>query len=93
MLNPLRLYLYWIALCIFFYLLIPVLSTNSDSSAQVPFVLGIYALLALICGTFTISIIDMWMFKKWFKQFWYVNVAVTLCLGAVIVLFLGKMIA
>lgn len=91
--KPWRLYLLWIAICSFFYLFIPVLSANSDSSAQVPFVLGTYARVALICGTFLISLINTFMFREWFKKFWYINITITLSLGAVIIWFLMKMIA
>lgn len=90
--KPWRLYLLWIAICFFFYLFIPALSANSDSSAQVPFMLWTYALVALVCGTFLISLINMFLFRKWFRKFWYVNVTVTLSLGGLIIWFLIKMI-
>ena len=89
-LGPFGLYLFGIGLCLVFGLLIPVLSANSDSSAQVPFVMGTYAIMALICGAFLISIINMFLFKSWVKKFWYINGTITIATGTLIFYFLVK---
>ena len=90
--HPLGLYFLWIIICLIFGLSIPILSAGSDSSAQIPFVLWTYTLVGLVCGTFLISLLNMFLFKEWVKKFWYLNGFVTLVTGAVIVYFLVKII-
>ena len=89
-LGPFGLYLIWIGLCLVFGILIPVLSANSDSSAQVPFVLGTYIFIALICGIFLISILNMLLFKQLTRRLLYLNGVITVVTGGVIVYYLFK---
>lgn len=88
--SPFGFYLSWIILCIIFDLLIPIITKQCDSSAQVPFILGTYTLVALICGTFLISLLNMLVFKTWIKKFWYINGFITFFTGILIVYFLIK---
>ncbi|SHG42649.1 hypothetical protein SAMN04488522_105465 [Pedobacter caeni] len=90
--GPVRLYLCWIGLCLIFWLFIPVLSANSHTSAQVPFVLGTYAVMALICGTFLISLLNIFLFREWVKKFKYISGMITVSTGAIITWFLIKML-
>ena len=90
--GAIRLYLFWIGFCSVFGLLIPVLSANSHTSAQVPYVLMIYAIIGLVCGTFLISLFNMFFFSIWFRKFWYVNVFITLVTGGIIACFIFRMI-
>lgn len=46
-LNP---YIVSVSIIFAFCLLIPIISSNYDVSAQIPFVLGTYAFIALISG-------------------------------------------
>ena len=90
--SPPGFYLSWIIVCIVFGLLIPIITKGYDSSAQTPFILGTYTLVALVCGTFLISLLNMLVFKAWVKKFWYINGSITLCTGIIIVYFLIKVI-
>lgn len=90
--GPVKLYLLWIGICLSFWLLVPFLSAGSDSSAQVPFVIGVYVVVALILGLFIISILNMFLFRDWVKKFWYVNGTISVVLGLVIAYFLLKML-
>lgn len=90
--SPFGFYLLWIILCIVFGLLIPIITKEYDSSAQIPFILGTYTLIALVCGTFLISLLNMLVFKTWGKKFWYVNGFITFFTGVLVVYFLIKII-
>ncbi len=90
--SPVGFYVLWIIICLFFLLLVPFISRNYHSSAQVPFVLGTYAIIGLVCGTFLISLLNMILFKSWVKKFWYINGLITFVTGFVIIYFLIKMI-
>ena len=90
--GPVSLYLLWVFICLSLWLLIPLLSAGSDSSAQAPFVIGFYVVVALILGLFIISILNMFLFRDWVKKFWYVNGTISVVLGLVIAYFLLKML-
>ncbi|GEM_PF-1543388 len=90
--NPFKLYLFWIILCLVFVLVIPFLSANEHSSAQIPFALGTYALISLVCGIFAISILNMFLFRNWVSKFWYINFPITILTGGIIIYFFIKMI-
>lgn len=89
--DPVRLYLYWIGLCLIFWLFIPVLSANSHPSVQVPFMLGTYTIMALIFGIFLISLLNRLLFKEWVKKFKYINGLITIVTGAIITWFLIRL--
>ncbi|WP_442587187.1 hypothetical protein ACSBL2_14190 [Pedobacter sp. AW31-3R] len=90
--GPVNLYLLWIVICLSLWLFIPVLSAGTDSSAQAPFVIGIYVIVALILGIFIISILNMFLFREWVKKFWHVNGFIALITGGIILYFIIKMI-
>lgn len=90
--SPLGFYLSWIIVCIIFGLLIPMIAKGYDSSEQIPFILGTYTLVALVCGTFLISLLNMLVFKSRGKKFWCINSFITLATGALIIYFLIKII-
>lgn len=90
--SPLGLYCLWIVICSVLWLCIPFLSMHSASSAQVPFVLGTYVIVGIVCGAFLISLLNMILFRGWVKKFWYINGSVTLITGGMIVYFLIKII-
>lgn len=52
-------YLLWIGVFLSFMLLIPALSKYSDSSAQIPFVLGVYGIVIFVLGLLIISIFNI----------------------------------
>ncbi|KIO74847.1 hypothetical protein TH53_24115 [Pedobacter lusitanus] len=89
--GAIGLYLLWIGSCFLFGLFIPALSAGSSSSSEVPFVLRTYAIIGLICGTFLISLFNMFFFREWFKKFWYINGFITLLTGGIIVYHIVKM--
>lgn len=90
--GPVKLYLLWITICLSLWLLIPLFSAHSDSSAQIPFVIGFYVIVALILGLFVISILNVFLFKEWVKKFWYVNSSIFLITGGIILYFIIKMV-
>jgi cytochrome c biogenesis protein CcdA len=90
--SPLSLYFTWIVVCLVFWLGIPLLDDNSDPSAQIQFILRMYALIGLIVGLFIISLLNMILFKEWFKKFRYLNGFITLISGILIVYFIVKII-
>ncbi|KIO79007.1 hypothetical protein TH53_00110 [Pedobacter lusitanus] len=85
------LYLLWIGLCLIFSLYIPAFSAGSDSSDPASFGLRIYAIIGLVCGTFLISLSNMYFFREWVKRFWYINGSITLITGGIIVYYIVKM--
>ncbi|MBB5648937.1 hypothetical protein [Pedobacter cryoconitis] len=86
------LFLSWISLCLIFRLFIPAFSAGSSSSSEVPFVLRIYTIIGPVCGTFLISLSNMFFFKEWTKRFWYINGFITLVTGGIIAYYVVKMI-
>ena len=90
--SPVGLYCLWILICLVLWLAIPFLSMRSDPGAQVPFVLGTYIIVGIVCGTFIISLLNMILYKGWIRKFWYINGSMTLITGGVIVYFLIKII-
>nr|WP_199082231.1 hypothetical protein [Pedobacter sp. ASV19] len=90
--GPVGLYLLWIVICLIFALLVPVLSSHSDSSAEVPFVIRTYAIIALVLGLFIISLLNIFIFKEWVRRYWYINGIITILAGSIIVYFLVKIL-
>jgi threonine/homoserine/homoserine lactone efflux protein len=90
--GPLGLYILWIGICLIFGALIPVLSANSDSSAQAPFMLGIYAVIPLVLGLFVISLLKLFLFKDLIKKFKYINGVIAIITGFIIVYFIIKIL-
>lgn len=88
--SPLGLYSFWIGVCLLFWLSIPLLDDNSDPSAQIQFILRIYALIGLVIGLFIISLLNIILFKEWFKKFWYLNGFIAFSTGILIVYFIVK---
>lgn len=88
--SPLGLYSIWLGICLTFWLSIPLLDDNLDPSAQIQFILRIYALIGLVIGLFIISLLNIILFKKWFKKFWYLNGAITFSTGILIVYYIVK---
>ncbi|KIO75766.1 hypothetical protein TH53_18795 [Pedobacter lusitanus] len=91
--GPVGLSLLWIGLCLIFGLIIPALSAGSSSSSEVPFVLQIYNIIGLVCGTFLISLSNTFFFKEWVRRFWYLNGFITLITGGMIAYYVVKMIS
>ncbi|GMQ26529.1 hypothetical protein Aoki45_32120 [Algoriphagus sp. oki45] len=91
--NPFQLYFLWVVICVGFWLLIPVIGGNYDSSAQVPFALKTYTMVSFICGLFIISVFLPFRFKDWFKKYWLFNCFICLITGIVIVFFAIKVIS
>lgn len=90
--GSISLYLLWMGLCLIFGVMIPILSACNSSSAEVPLILRTYAIIGLVCGTFLISLSNMFFFKKWVKRFWYINSFMTLITGGIIAYYVVKMI-
>ncbi|MBB6274372.1 H+/Cl- antiporter ClcA [Pedobacter cryoconitis] len=83
-------YLLWVGLCLILGIMISILSIGSSS--EVPFILWTYATIGLVCGTFLISLSNIFFFKEWTKRFWYVNGFITLVTVGVIAYYDVKMI-
>ncbi|PTS99256.1 hypothetical protein DBR11_12775, partial [Pedobacter sp. HMWF019] len=60
------------------------------SSAEFPFVIRTYAMIALVLGMFIISLLNMFIFKEWVRKFWYINGTITILMGSIIVYFLVR---
>lgn len=90
--GPISLYLLWMGLCLMFWVMIPILSAGNSSSAEVPLILRTYAIIGLVCGTFLISLSNIFLFKKWVKRFWYINGFMTLITVSIIAYYIVKMI-
>lgn len=82
--GPVSLSLLWIGMHLVFGLFISALSISSSFSSEVPFVLRISIIIGLICGTFLISLSNMFFFKKGVKKFWYINGFIALITGGII---------
>ena len=90
--GTISLYLLWIGLCLIFGLMIPILSTGTRSCFEVPFMLWTYTIIGLVCGTFLISLSNMFFLKKWIKRLWYLNGFIALVIGGIIAYYGVKMI-
>jgi hypothetical protein len=78
--GPVSLSLLWMGLYLVFGLFIAALSVGSSFSSEVPFVLRISTIIGLICGTFLISLSNIFFFMK----FWYINGFTALVTGGII---------
>lgn len=86
--KPFGLYVLWVVICLAYCVFGLALSTTSDSSAQIPFVVGGFTVVGLICGIFLISIFNMF----YSKRILYVNIVAAILTGSIIIYFLIKMI-
>lgn len=86
--TPTKLYTSWMIL----YLVVALLIIDGafQSSSQVGLVLIMYSLMALVIGTFLISLLNMYLFKEWFKRFWKLNALITISTGALIGYFIFR---
>jgi UDP-N-acetylmuramyl pentapeptide phosphotransferase/UDP-N-acetylglucosamine-1-phosphate transferase len=90
--SPIGMYSVWVIVCFVFWFSIPLLDDKSDPSAQIEFILRTYALIGLVIGLFIISLLNIFLFKGWFKKFWYLNGFITLITGVLIMYFIVKII-
>ncbi|PYF70770.1 hypothetical protein B0O44_108198 [Pedobacter nutrimenti] len=81
-----------IVLFVVFMLVIPVLSAKTHDSAQVPLVLGTFAVIGLILGMFLLSLFNLFFFKAWSRKFWYVNNPLLFLSSGLIIYFLIRMV-
>jgi hypothetical protein len=86
--SPAKLYMIWILICVIFALLIPAFSIGHHTSSQFSFTLGIYSIIALVCGTFLISLFNILSFKKRAKKDLMVDGFIAVLTGMVILLFI-----
>jgi len=86
--GPVGLFLLWVGICLIFGLLVPVLSSHADSSAELPFVIRTYAMIALVLGMFILSLLNMLIFKEWTRKFWHINGTITVLTASIIAYFL-----
>lgn len=85
--SPVGLYLAWILLLLLCSLIsIPISIFGTHPSAQVPFLLMGYLLIIFVLGTFFLSLFIMFYFKQWFKKYWYINAAISLLSGGLILM-------
>lgn len=82
--NPISMYLLWVMLFGLFCLAIPILSIGHSGGEQRPLTLLAHALNILIYGFFVISIITTFLFQKWFKKYWYINVFIFVISGGLL---------
>jgi hypothetical protein len=83
--NPISIYLLWGMLFGLFSLAIPILSIGHSGGEQRPLTLFAYALNILFYGFFVLSIITTFLFLRWFKKYWYINVFIFLTSGGLLV--------
>ncbi|KIA92094.1 hypothetical protein OC25_18610 [Pedobacter kyungheensis] len=74
-------------------LLVPLQSANSGSSGSAPFVIVSGVIFIFIIGTFTISILNIFLFKVWVKKYWFINGTITLLSGSAIGYLLYRVIS
>eukprot|EP01133_Synstelium_polycarpum_P003268 gene3268-3722_t len=75
-----------IVLFVVFMLVIPVLSAKTHDSAQVPLVLGTFAVIGLILGMFLLSLFNLFFFKAWSRKFCMYKIKNTFFLTAFVFL-------
>jgi len=86
--GPVGLFVLWVGICLIFGFLVPVLSSHADSSAEVPFVIHTYAMIALVFGLLILSLLNMLIFKEWTRKFWYINGTIIVLTASIIAYFL-----
>mgnify|MGYP003652813398 CR=1 FL=1 len=91
-LSPFGIYLGWVIILFSFVLCIPLLTQNYDTSAQVPFIFITYSLVTFIFGLFIISFSNLFLFKDWVKQYWYINNVILIVSIGLIVFYIIKII-
>lgn len=82
--NAKNIYLTWVLLFIVFCFLIPFLSYGHNGGEEKGLTLLAYAVNYLLEGLFILSILTSFLFKKWFKKYWYVNFLIFIILGSMI---------
>lgn len=77
-----RIYLIWIVCFVLFCIVvIPLKSAGHSGGEQVPMTLFFTAGDIFLLGLFVISIVTTFMFWRWFKKYWYVNVSIMIFTG------------
>jgi hypothetical protein len=86
--NPGKLYLIW-TLIIFFYcfIIIPYASKGSPDGEQKLFTLLSIALEVALYGYLVIAVLAIFVFKKWFKDHFIINIFFLFLLVAIILLY------
>ena len=75
--KPHIIYLTWTLLTfIFWFVIIPIADIGHAGGEQVIMTLLAYSLRPIILGYFTISVLTTFLFRNWFRKFWFVNVII-----------------
>lgn len=75
--KPHTIYLTWtLLILIFWFVVIPNADSGHAGGEQVIMTLLAYSLKPIILGYFTISILTTFLYKNWFRKFWFVNVII-----------------
>jgi hypothetical protein len=74
--------LLWFAYC---FVGIPLLSINTSGGEQKPLIYFANSIYILLYGFASISILTSFLFLKWFKKYWYLNLLVFLITGFILV--------
>ena len=92
--SPWGIYLLRILLFIlYFIIVIPITAFDSQSSSGLPFIFIMYGLSILFLGVFAISLLIPFVFRNWFKKYWYVDFTLATLSGYIIIHLLIKIIA
>jgi lysylphosphatidylglycerol synthetase-like protein (DUF2156 family) len=80
--TPLHLYGWWIVLCVLFcFTVIPIASIGHSAGEQIPLTYLSYVLSVLIHGLFIICVASSFIYKKWMKEYWMLNLIILICVG------------
>ena len=85
-LNPFKIIIAWIILCIIVGLFVLLFSSSNKSGGDKSILTSFaYFLLTIVDGVILLSIITPFFYKNWFKKYWYIN-TIVLILGLIAVL-------
>lgn len=84
--NPVKIYIvFFVAFILFSLVGIPILSIGYSDGEQRPLTLLMYAGDILILSYFILSIITSYIFMKWFRTYWFINLLIMAITGYLLI--------
>jgi len=83
----------FIAFFLFCLIGIPIINMGHSDGEQIPLVMLVYAGYVMIILLFILSILTSFMFRGWFKKYWFINLIIMVFTGYVLISYLYVLIS